>query len=405
MSAAFDLDNFPDDNLDVSIAAPRFDLAQPPSGATGGQANGAVGPRQRRFTFDAPVIRDTMVRKLRSIDRHDLASKLDNCHREAHYRKCVGCGDVKTFFNRCENFFCPICAGRLARDRRETVQFWQHEVTQPKHIVLTTRSVSTLTKAWVRKLKSDFRKLRAMKWAKEGEFLWRATEVRAAEPRDEPLDGVKRRNRKKSVWIGRRLGNKTTKWRGGFWSLDATWHRDVEPGEFYTANGQRLAADSVIRRGWHIHFHIIVDADFVDQAKLDKEWSRLRGQSESIVRVYDVRGKDYTAEACKYVCDGVQVGNWPAEKIAEFADALANERCFDTFGLLYKRRAEWSAAKKLIHADRNVCACGCTDFRHFDENEWEWQCTKSGVAPPGADKVARRILHPELFAPSFGIVK
>lgn len=392
---AFDLACFPDDALDIAISEPRFDVAPCPSAAAEQPTRGAVGPRQRRFTFDAPVIRDTIVRKLRSIERDDIARPLDNCHREAHYRKCVGCGDVRTFFNRCERFYCPICAGRLARDRRETVAFWQKEVAQPKHIVLTVQSVSTLTKAWIRKLKHDFRKLRAMKWAREGEFLWRATAVTPSQPRPEPIDGIKRRNRKQSVWIGRKLGNKTTKWRGGFWSLDATWHADVQPGQKFERDGRDLIADEPVRRGWHIHFHIIVDADFVDRAKLEAEWSKLRGQSMSVVRVYDVRGKDYTAEACKYVCDGVQVGSWPAEKLAEFADALSEERCFDTFGLLYKRRAEWSATKKLIQSDKNVCACGCGQFAHFDENEWEWHCAKTGTAPPGADKVHRARVHPE----------
>lgn len=343
--------------------------------------------------------------KLRSIERHDIADKLDNCHREAHFRKCNGCGDVKRFFNRCENFFCPICAGRLARDRRETVEFWRHEVQQPKHIVLTVQSVPVLTKAWVRKLKHDFRKLRAMKWAKEGEFLWRATAIRPSQPIAEPMEGVKRRNRKLSRWRGRKLGNKTSRWRGGFWSLDATWHRDVEPGQTYVCNGTQYTATETIARGWHVHFHIIVDADFVDREKLEQEWSRLRGQSMSIVRVYDVRGKNYVAEACKYVCDGVQVGNWPAEKLAEFADALSDERCFDTFGLLYKRRAEWTKVKELIHEDKNVCACGCRDFQHFSEDEWEWQECKSGAAPPPEPRRNPLVEAPLLFPILPGIVK
>jgi hypothetical protein len=365
----------------------------------------AKGPRQRRFKFDAPVIRDTIVRKLKSIGREDIASPIDACHRDAHYRKCTGCGDVRTFFNRCERFYCPICAGRLARDRRKTVEFWQTVVSQPKHVVLTTKSVPVLTKAYVRQLKADFRRLRAMKWAMDGEFLWKHTDIKPSAPIEEPIKGCKRRNRKKSVWTGRKRGNKTTVWRGGFWSLDATYNAPVEPGQLFEQDGVKMQASERLERGWHIHFHAIIDADFIDQRKLSEEWAKIRKQEVAVVRVYDVFGKDYTAESCKYVCDGVTVGGWPAEKLAEFADALAEERCFDTFGILYKQRAEWTKRKEEIHEDGNVCTCGCRDFKHFDENEWEWQCAKSGVAPPGTDKVHRMRFHPELFSSSGSGVK
>jgi hypothetical protein len=68
--------------------------------------------------------------------------------------------------------------------------------------------------------------------------------------------------------------------------------------------------------------------------------------------------------------------------LVEFADALSEERCFDTFGCLYKQRAEWTKAREEILADRDVCECGCAQFRFFDESEWEWQQIKNDLAPP-----------------------
>lgn len=371
-----------DNSIDLQLPVNRVDSradgavdSETPKGTT-------LGPRQRRFEFDAKVIRDTIVRKLRLVGRNDLADPIDDCHRDAVYKRCCGCRHVKTFYNRCERFYCPICAARLARDRRETVEWWSHVVNQPKHIVLTVKSVPVLNKAYIRQLKDDFRKLRKQKWAMDGEFMWRATAIRPCVPTDEPMPGRRRRRGRLSPWRGTPLGHKSTKWRGGFWSIDATWHRDIQPGETYRSNGDTLTAETPIARGWHIHLHIIADADFIDRDKLELEWSRLRGQRMSIVRVYNVRGQDYIAEACKYVTDGVQLGNWPADKLAEFGDALSEERCFDTFGALYKQRAEWTAAKAEIHSDRSECECGSKSWEIFNSNEWEWQQLKSSLSPP-----------------------
>lgn len=363
-----------------------------------------VGPRQRRFDFDSRVIRDSMVRKFRSVNRDDLADTIDACHRTPMHRQCKQCSTVRTFFNRCENFYCPICSARLARDRRETVAWWSKVVAQPKHVVLTVTSVPVLSKDYVRKLKNDLRKLRSQVWSSEGEMRWTATAVRPSPPNREPVKDGHRRNNRLSVWHGEKRYTKSTAWRGGFWSIDCTWNRPSTRGELMTINGKTFTSQRDTLGGWHLHFHLIVDANFIDRNRLEEAWCKLRGQEMAVVRVYDVRGRDYTAEACKYVCDGVQLGNWPADKLVEFADALANERCFDTFGSLYKQRAEWSAARKEIHADRAVCECGCNRFEFFNEDEWEWVQSKSSLAPPTAQP-HRVVFHPELTLTKPGIVK
>ena len=389
-----------DNAIDITITSPRLDdssrgeIREPQARGT------SPGPRQRRFEFDAKVIRDSIVRKFRSVGRDDIADPIDQCHRDAVYKRCVGCRHVKTFYNRCERFYCPICAARLARDRRETVAWWSKVVNQPKHVVLTVRSVEKLTKAYVRQLKADFRKLRSQTWAKKGEFQWRATAITPHAAQREPIAGLKRHRGKLSVWSGRRLGTKSTAWRGGFWSLDVTHSRAYEAGEVRTVGKRTWTVTEATKGGWHVHFHAIVDADFIDKDKLEAEWCKLRGQDMAVIWVEDVRGKDYTAEACKYVCDGIQLGNWPAEKLAEFADALSEERCFDTFGALYKQRAEWTKVKEEIHADRTVCACGCSQWEFFDSNEWEAEGCKAPRPPPEAPRRTAPPEHPVLF--SFG---
>lgn len=393
-----------DNGIDIAITRPRHDSAD--DGRVDGQRTLArsPGPRQRRFDFDSKVIRDTVVMKLRSIEREDLAAPLDACHRIPVYKQCANCHTTKVFYNRCDRVGCPICAARLARDRRESVDWWRHCIGQPKHVVLTSRSVRHLSKRYIREQKDRLRRLRAQRWAKEGEFQWKWTDITLAPGTPEPIPGHKRRRGKLANWEGKKRGIKSTKWRGGFWSLDATWHPDVQPGERYSVDGEELIADELIERGWHVHFHAIIDADFIDQDKLSREWAKLNDQDIAVVRVYDVRGKDYVAEACRYVADGMQVGQWPPEKLAEFLDTFSEERTFDTFGALYKQRAEWSAFKEEMHAERDVCKCGCSQWRVYDENEWEASGCKDPRPPPPTAPRKSNEFHPELFNSSgFGV--
>jgi hypothetical protein len=387
-----------DNRIDLSITSPRYDLGSQTATTTHTPSGSSPGPRQRRFEFDAKVIRDSIVMKLRSIGHDEQADAIDECHREAVYKRCCGCRHVRTFYNRCERFYCPICAARLARDRRETVQWWSKVVSQPKHVVLTVKSVPHLTKAYVRQLKDDFRKLRSQAWAKEGKPYLVAHDIR---PRVRDDDGpflCQRDTPGSRKWCASPRMDRGGKWLGGFWSLDITYNRPRPRGATVERDGKLIVLDEDYAGGWHVHFHVIVDCRFIPQQKLEREWAKLRGQSEAVVRVYDVRGRDYTAEVTKYVADGISMGNWPADKIGEFCDALTEERCFDTFGTLYKQRAEWTKAKEEIHADRDQCPCGCNRWEFFDAAEWEWQQIKSDLSPPAPTPKPKVIHHPELFA-------
>jgi len=78
-----------------------------------------------------------------------------------------------------------MCAPRLARERRESVEWWAQRIDQPKHVVLTRRNSAALTAGDVRTFKRNFSRLRRRKFARN--------------------------------------------WRGGFWRLEVTnekrgWH-------------------------------------------------------------------------------------------------------------------------------------------------------------------------------------
>lgn len=108
----------------------------------------------------------SVVAKLREIGRPDLADPLAECHTIESCRVCVSCRTVVVFMNRCERHYCPECAPRLARERRESVEWWAREIREPKHVVLTTRNTDALTKNHVRWFKQCLSKLRRRKFAR-----------------------------------------------------------------------------------------------------------------------------------------------------------------------------------------------------------------------------------------------
>lgn len=317
--------------------------------------------------------------KLRSLEREDLAGPLDECHRDASYKRCRNCRNVSVFYNRCERVGCPICASRLARDRRESVAFYAREVQQPKHVVLTVYSVEKLTKAYVRQLKADWRKLRNRKFAKSGDYWQTGCDARTRRP----------------------LFRRTTKWRGGFWSLDVTWTKPHDAGEVRHKDGRTWITEEATPGGFHIHFHALIDADYIDRDRLEDEWCAVRKQSIAVCRVYDVGGKDYTAEVCKYVSDGVSLGNWPADVLVQFYDAFNRERTFDCFGVLYKLRKARREALEALLTKWDTCECGCQDFDYLDEFQWEAEGCVAARPPPEQRRTLGPTIHPELFAPIY----
>jgi len=108
----------------------------------------------------------SVISKLQEIQRFDLSTSLKNCHTEESVKVCNGCRKITVFFNRCERFYCPQCQPRLARERRESVEWWTKEVGQPKHVVLTVRNVDTFTRVYVQWFKQCWGKLRRRKFAR-----------------------------------------------------------------------------------------------------------------------------------------------------------------------------------------------------------------------------------------------
>jgi hypothetical protein len=126
-------------------------------------------------------------------------------------------------------------------------------------------------------------------------------------------------------------------------------------------------------RGWHLHAHLLVEADWIDSGWLALSWAKLIGQDFAIVKVKDARAKDYLQELLKYVVKSSEMASWPPEEIAEFMTALKGRRSFGVFGKLCGRRREWRLVLRSVRDKRNRCSCGCNDFTIDDARLAELQ--------------------------------
>lgn len=138
-------------------------------------------------------------------------------------------------------------------------------------------------------------------------------------------------------------------WRGGFYSIEVTNES----------------------RGWHLHLHCLIDADWIDQAELARQWAKVVKQEFAIVYVKDGRESNYLAEVTKYLVKGSVLAQWTGVEIAAFVDAFEGVRCFQPFGSLMGQRKKVRELIKLLLEEMPACECGCSDFQILSPNELE----------------------------------
>lgn len=270
------------------------------------ETTGVTSQFRQAELFSVRLIhKQSIALKLREVGCLDIAEILQNCHSRKGFAECQGCRKTRVFWNRCDNFFCPACQPHLSADRAEAIEWWTHEVKQPKHVVLTARNSDTITFARVAWFKSCIGKLRRSKLARS--------------------------------------------WRGGTWALEVT-----NEG-----------------RGWHLHAHMLIDADYIEKSALALKWAKLVGQDFAIVAIKDARGKSYLKEVTKYAVKGSQLAKWTGLDIAAFIHAFQGHRTFGVWGSLYGKRTEWAEWLKSISSKRGTCECGCDRWKIFDEDSWE----------------------------------
>lgn len=112
--------------------------------------------------------------------------------------------------------------------------------------------------------------------------------------------------------------------------------------------------------GWHMHWHLLIQSDFINGEALAIAWGKLVGQEFAIVKVKAVTEGSYLQEVSKYVVEGSEIAKWAPTEILEFILALRGTRLFTTFGV-FKDIAKFARTViKLRHADGRPCECGAT---------------------------------------------
>jgi len=121
--------------------------------------------------------------------------------------------------------------------------------------------------------------------------------------------------------------------------------------------------------GWHLHSHWLIDSDWLDIREVAKTWGSLVGQEFAIVKIMDVRNKDYLQEVSKYVVEGSELAKWPAEQAHEFVRAVRGLRFFFSFGTMSSLAPALRRELAALRPPSPVCDCGCGEFFYEDEQQ------------------------------------
>jgi hypothetical protein len=136
-------------------------------------------------------------------------------------------------------------------------------------------------------------------------------------------------------------------------------------------------------RGWHVHFHVLVESSWTDVRELARQWSELIGQTFAQVKLQQVRGQDYLREVCKYSVKGSDLMRWGAADLAAYLVALDGHRTFGVFGKLYGQRKEWKNFTESLREESNRCPdCGGNHWKFWDAQEWEAEEILRESRPP-----------------------
>ena len=253
------------------------------------------------------VFRESIIAKLQSIGRGDLAKPLGTCETEETYLTCKECGTCKTVWNRCNNRWCPTCGPRRTRKRADELAVWTRTLKQPKHLTLTNRNTGILTGFAV------------------------GTQLRG-------LAAIRRRRF-------------AAGWQSGSWTLEVT-----NEG-----------------RGWHLHVHSLIEANWVDMPEVARAWARYTGQDDNaIICVKDCRSGEYLKEVSKYVCKCSEMSSWTPQEIAMCMDSFRGRRAFGVFGRAFGERREWQKAIAEQRHERSKCECGACNWKVETEQMAEY---------------------------------
>lgn len=114
-------------------------------------------------------------------------------------------------------------------------------------------------------------------------------------------------------------------------------------------------------RGWHMHWHLLLNVRFLDKQKLAIAWGKLVQQEFAIVAVLPVKEKSFLQEVCKYAVKGSELARWTPTQILQFVKALQGTRLFTVFGKFREARRYAQMTLNLEKPPPTPCKCGCEE--------------------------------------------
>ena len=76
------------------------------------------------------------------------------------YETCRECGKVHEMPYRCNLKWCPVCAQLITGRRQRILRKWTEVIDQPKHLVLTQRNFTVLSKRKIKEHKINLQKFK-----------------------------------------------------------------------------------------------------------------------------------------------------------------------------------------------------------------------------------------------------
>ena len=121
------------------------------------------------------------------------------------------------------------------------------------------------------------------------------------------------------------------------------------------------------KNGWHLHSHWLLNCRWLDMQAVSQAWGKLVGQEFAIVKVKDVRQREYLREVSKYVAKPADLATWEPAHLNEFVHAVRGRRFFFSFGDLFHAGPEIRRALKANKAEAVRCDCGSWEFGYESE--------------------------------------
>lgn len=119
--------------------------------------------QQRRLWRENDDFHETIRSKLDGLLHSSQFWNFSRCGDELLERQCRNCGQIEELKFRCNLKWCPRCQWRLTEKRIQVLRLWSQKIAQPKHLVLTQKNFSILTRSRIRSHTKALAKMRRTK--------------------------------------------------------------------------------------------------------------------------------------------------------------------------------------------------------------------------------------------------